>query len=140
MTTAIDTNVIVALWEQDKAIHSRAWSTLDSALEKGPLVIAAPVYSELLAAPGRDERFLQTFFSDTGIRIDWLLDQDVWTAAGKAFGAYAVRRRGHGDSGPRRILADFLIGAHALQIGAALLTTDTRIYQASFPRLRLFRV
>src|SRR3954454_22924690 len=104
MTTAIDTNVIIALWEQDKATYSRAWSALDSAFEKGALIIAAPVYAELLAAPGRDERFLQTFLSDTGIHIDWLLKQDVWGTAGKAFGAYAERRRSHGDAGPRRIL------------------------------------
>ena len=36
---------------------------------------------------------------------------------------------------PRRILADFLIGAHALRNGFPLLTLDDRIYRAAFPGL-----
>jgi predicted nucleic acid-binding protein len=35
------------------------------------------------------------------------------------------------------MLADFLIGAHALAIDAPLLTLDDRLYQAAFPRPRL---
>ena len=33
-----------------------------------------------------------------------------------------------------RILADFLIGAHALRYGFRLLTLDDRLYRAPFPR------
>lgn len=58
-------------------------------------------------------------------------------AAGRAFQAYALRRRSHGDSGPRRILADFVIGAHALDRDYDLLTMDDRLYRAAFPRLRI---
>jgi hypothetical protein len=50
-----------------------------------------------------------------------------------AFQAYAARRRRHGEAGPRRILADFVIGAHALQNGYRHLTLDDRLYQAAFP-------
>ena len=41
------------------------------------------------------------------------------------------------DSGARRILADFLIGAHAHTRGYRLLTLDERLYKAAFPTLRL---
>lgn len=139
MITAVDTNVIIALWERDPTLRTTARAALDSALSRGPLVIAAPVFAELLAA-GRSEEFLESFFADTGIRIDWLLDENVWRAAGKAFSDYAARRRRHGDGGPRRILADFLIGAHALQRGSALLTMDKGLYHAAFPQLVLLPI
>jgi predicted nucleic acid-binding protein len=54
-----------------------------------------------------------------------------------AFQAYAARRRRHGEAGPRRTLADFVIGAHALQNGFRLLTLDDRIYRAAFPTLKI---
>jgi predicted nucleic acid-binding protein len=41
MTTAIDTNVIVALWDRDTRLNSAAQSALDAALGRGGLIIAA---------------------------------------------------------------------------------------------------
>ena len=64
----------------------------------------------------------------------------VWRAAGRAFQAYAARRKRHRDSGPRRILADFVIGAHATEKAHRLLTLDDRFYRAAFPRLIIVRV
>ena len=139
MTTALDTNVIVALWDRDPAISAAAQSALDAALERGMLVISAPVFAELMAAPGRTEGFLDSFFRATGIRIDWALDEDMWRSAGHAFQRYAGRRRKQG-AGPRRILADFLIGAHALEGGHRLLTLDDHLYRAAFPALTVVRV
>jgi len=135
MTTAIDTNVIIALWDRDDRVSAAAQSALDTALRRGALVVAAPVFAELLAAPGRDEAFLDSFFRDTGITVDWNLDETVWRTAGRAFQKYAARRRRQHDSGPRRILADFLIGAHAFERGCSLLTFDDRLYRSAFPNL-----
>ena len=136
MTTAIDTNVIVALWDRDATLNSAAQSALDAALGRGGLIIAAPVFAELMACPGRDQAFLDMFFHDAGIVVDCNLDEVTWRAAGRAFQACAARRRRHGEPGPRRILADFLIGAHAMQKGYRLLTLDDRLYQATFPGLK----
>jgi|SRR5579871_5166289 len=140
MTTAIDTNVIVALWESAAEVSGRAQAALDTSLERGVLVVAAPVFAELIAAPGRNEKFVDAFFRHTGIAVDWTLDEKVWRIAGTAFQRYATRRRTHGDPGPRRILTDFLIGAHAFRHGYGLLTTDNRLYRAAFPQLRLMSV
>jgi len=140
MITSIDTNVIIALWDRDLAISSAAQSALDNALERGGLVVGAPVFAELMAAPGRGETFLTSFFRDTGIAIEWNLQEAVWRAAGRSFQKYAARRRGKRDTGPRRILADFLIGAHASERGYRLLTLDDRLYRAAFPGLALVRV
>lgn len=137
MATAIDTNILVALWDKEEQLSPVVQPALDAALGRGSLVIAAPVYAELLAFPSRNESFLDQFFSDTGIVVDWNLTESVWRAAGRAFQASAIRRRKLRESGPRRILADYLIGAHALQNGHSLLTLDERIYRAAFPRLPL---
>lgn len=140
MTTSIDTNVFVALWDKNNILSSAAKAGLDSALERGGLVISAPVFAELMACPGRDERFLDSFFQDTGITIDWELSEPVWRDAGRAYQAYASRRRKQGGAYPRRILADFLIGAHAWRKNCELLTLDDRIYGAAFPRLKIVKV
>ena len=137
MTTAIDTNVLVLLWNEDDRLNRLAQSALDSALEHGGLVISAPVFGELLAAPSRTEAFLNSFCEETGISVEWELDQGIWRTAGQAFQNYASRRRQKRLPGPRRILADFVIGAHALRRGYRLLTLDDSLYRLAFPQLSL---
>lgn len=137
MTTVVDTNVLVALWDRDDALNRAAQGALDAASAHGSLVVPAPVFAELLAFPKRTEAFLRAFFRETNIVVDWDLSERVWKAAGRAFGAYAARRRRGGESGPRRVLADFLIGAYAEQNGHRLLTPDQGIYRTAFPKLKL---
>ena len=98
--------------------------TRDAAFNRGTLVAAAPVFAELIAAPGRSEKFVGSFFEETGIGVDWELNEQIWRLAGRAFQAYAERRRKQRDTGARRILADFIIGAHAFANGFRLLTLD----------------
>jgi len=140
MTTAVDTNVIVALWGRDPAVSGPAQRALDDALVRGSLVLSAPVFAELMAAPGRTEGFLNKFCNDTGVSVEFDLDEEIWRAAGRAFQAYAGRRRKQRDPGPRRILADFLIGAHAFQRGYRLLTLDDHLYQTAFSSLTVITV
>lgn len=137
MTTAVDTNVVIALWDKDPALSLAAQTALDAAFHRGTLVAAAPVFAELIAAPGRSEAFVSSFFNETGIGVDWELPEQVWRLAGRAFQAYAERRRKQRDQGARRILADFIIGAHASANGFRLLTLDDRLYRAAFPTLAI---
>src|ERR1700728_833629 len=130
MTTSVDTNVFVALWHPDDSLNTIAKVAMDSELMRGNLVISPPVLAELMASPKRTESFLDYFLNQAGITVDWNLDEHIWRAAGRAFQAYAADRRRHSGTGPRRILADFLIGAHALRRGYRLLTLDTGIYQS----------
>jgi predicted nucleic acid-binding protein len=138
--SAVDTNVLVALWDQDDALNTSALAAFERAQGLGGLVVPAPVYAELLALPGRTETFLDQFFADTGIYIDWKLDEKIWRSAGRAFQSYARRRSRQSRAGPRRILADFLIGAYALARGYQLLTLDDHLYRAAFPELPLIRI
>ena len=136
MTTALDTNVLVSLWNEDDSLNWAAKGAMRAALARGRLVIAAPVFAELLASPTRDEAFLDKFLVTTGISVDWDLGEAIWRAAGRAFRVHASRRQ-QGGPGPRRILADFLIGAHAVENGFSLLTLEHKFYRTVFPRLVL---
>jgi predicted nucleic acid-binding protein len=140
MTTAVDTNVIVGLWSSDPALNKAVQKALDNAQAQGAVVACGPVFAELMAAPGRTEAFLNSFFVDTGISIEFDLDEAIWRVAGRAFQSYAVRRRKQRDPGARRILADFLIGAHAFHRGYSLLTLDDHLYHSAFPNLPVISI
>jgi len=139
MTTSIDTNVLIALWDVDPRLNAFAQQALDSARSRGALAIAGPVYAELLALPGGTEAMLDEFIGTTAIRVDWELGEPIWRIAGKAFQGYVSRRKGRTADLPRRILADFLIGAHAMVHNYRFLTLDRRLYQAAFPKLVIVR-
>jgi predicted nucleic acid-binding protein len=141
LTTALDTNVIVALLSGTPELSRAARESLEQAGARGALVVSPPVYAELLAAPGRKMEELDPFLSRTGIEVDWVLDEPVWRTAAAAYREYAARRRKQpGDSGPRRILADFVIGAHAVHLASALLTLDRGLYRTAFPKLKILTV
>jgi len=140
MTTSLDTNVLTALWHPDDTLNTLAKSAIDSEMLRGKLVVCPPVFAELVAAPGRTESFVEYFLGNSGIEVDWHLDEPIWRAAARAFQRYAAARRRRSDQGPRRILADFLIGAHALRRGYRLLTLDAGIYRSAFPGLTVVAV
>lgn len=136
MRTAFDTNVISALWSGESAAPQ-----LDSALfqarAEGGLVICAPVYCELLAHPLATRRFVDGFLHDTGIVVDYLLDERIWQQAATTFAAYAERRRRYKAGTPKLLLVDFVIGAHALLSADRLMTLEATRYQSGFPKLSL---
>jgi predicted nucleic acid-binding protein len=137
MTTAIDTNVLVALWDVDPELNAAAQKALDSAQERGALAVSGAVYAELLALPGRTEKMLDEFFHATAIRVDWEAGEQIWRVAGRAFQSYVERRKRSKEELPRRILADFFIGAHAALDRYSLMTLDQRLYRAAFPKLKI---
>jgi predicted nucleic acid-binding protein len=134
--TAIDTNVISILWSgTPKASRSRM--LLDQAGREGTLVVCGIVCSELLAHPAADEAGLHRFLTRTDIVADYELHRAIWLEAGRRFGAYAKRRRTSGGGEPRRLLADFLVGAHAILEADRLLTFDRSAYLRDFPELTI---
>jgi predicted nucleic acid-binding protein len=137
MTTSIDSNIIVALWWEQDPLNRVAAKMLVQAQRRGKLVVSAPVYAELMGDPNRSETELDEFLGDAGILIDWVLGEEVWRGAGIAYRRYIQRRRSSSGTFPRRILTDFLIGAHSVVRGHTLLTFDKRLYEAAFPKLSI---
>jgi predicted nucleic acid-binding protein len=98
------------------------------------------VAQRVLAAPSRTETFLDKFCDEPGITVEWEISEKIWRAAGAALQGYAGRRRKQTGAEPRRILTDFLIGAHASVNGYQLLVLDEGTYRTAFPRLAIVAV
>ncbi len=84
MRTAVDTNVISALWSREP-LARRLSVLLGQAQSLGALVVSGPVYAELLAHPLAQEAFVRQFLADTHVRVDFELDEGVWKRAGQGF-------------------------------------------------------
>jgi predicted nucleic acid-binding protein len=138
--TAIDTNILISFWSEDDALNVEAERALQETSSLGELVISGPVYVELRMLPGRDEAEVDRFLQKTGIAVDWRIEEQIWREAAKASHQYGQRRRAEKNSTlPRRIAGDFVIGAHAMVRGYALLTMDRRTFRIAFPRLIMAR-
>lgn len=136
-TTALDTNVISAYLNPGDSQHYIAQSNLARVAATTKLCICPVIHAELLAAPFSSEALLDEFLEEYSIAVDWQLEQEIWRLAGRSYRIYASDRKKQQAPAPRRVIADFLIGAHAVQRGYTLLTLDGRVYSKSFPKLRL---
>ena len=134
MRTAVDTNILSALWSGEP-LASTVSEVLDQAATDGGLVVCAAVYAELLAHPKAKLDFVENFLSATGISIDFDLGEPVWREASARFAKYAIRRRASRGGRAKRLLADFIVGAHALIRADRLLTLDQTRYARDFPDL-----
>jgi predicted nucleic acid-binding protein len=105
--------------------------------EEGGLVICGPVYSELIAQPGMTATLMDNFLLKTGIEVEFDLAKKIWESAGRAYQSYARRKLLSGGGRSRRILADFLIGAHASVQSDRLVTFDPGGYNSDLPELVL---
>ena len=54
---------------------------------------------------------------------------------GEAYSAYATHRREDRAGHPKRLLVDFVVGAHALLKADRLLTLDPKRYRSAYPEL-----
>ncbi len=136
MRTAIDTNVLSALWGGEPSAPQIS-QFLNEAMGAGGLVIHPIVYVEARAHPNASEPTVNRFLERTRVSVDWATSQEIWLLAAERFERYAHRRRKQGPGEARRFPADFLVAAHALVSADRLATFDRRIYGADFPELQL---
>jgi len=134
--TAIDSNIFSAIWTGESSVPMLLVQ-LEKATQEGALLISPFVFTELYAYPGTTQELIHKLLEATGVLVDVKIDERVWTIAGQRFAHYAARRRKATGEGPRRVCADFLIGAHALVQADRLLTLDPKVYMLDFPELRL---
>jgi predicted nucleic acid-binding protein len=130
MITAIDTNVLLDILVPNEKFCDASIQALEGAAAEGSLVVCDLVYAELcihFSTQGECDRFLH----GNEIRVEALNSQAHFLAS-RVWRAY--RKQG----GQRvRILADFLIGAHAHVQAARLLSRDRGFYKKLFPTLSL---
>lgn len=161
MRLAVDTNVISALLNGESTAEAAA-AVLEDHRRKGSLLICGQVYAELLVMYPEPE--LSSFLEETGLEPDFVMSKEAWRAAAEAWKSYleirkslrstyacpacgedntfACRRCGRPLPGPKALLADFLVGAHALCRADRLFTLDKRgrFYRRYFPSLNVLSV
>lgn len=136
MRTALDTNIISVIWS-GSATSAQVVTVLAQATDEGALVICAPVYVELMAYPNATAEYLDRFLASTRVEVDFVIDELVWREAAQRFASYARRRRKSGGGDAKRLLVDFVIGAHASLHADRLFTLDPHPFAVDFPKLRL---
>lgn len=139
MSIALDTNVIIDVVGGNTEASSRAAAALSEHGGRTALTISPIVFSELFAHPGWSGNDVYEFLRATSIAVHWDMSEAVYLQAGIAFAHYARRRFTQKAGLPRRILADFLIGAHAASLGS-IITSDAAFYQTNFPDLKILAI
>lgn len=130
MITAVDSSILLDVLAGDAAHGPLSAAALRQAAADGALIASTIVWAEVIGA--HDEpRNVTTKLDRLGLELvpD---DREVAIAAGRVYRAY---RRSGGTR--RRILPDFLIGAHAQIHADRLLTRDRGFYRSSFSRLTI---
>jgi predicted nucleic acid-binding protein len=80
---------------------------------------------------------LMQFLGETGIEPEFDTGPRIRREVGMRYARYSARRRRAKAGAPRRLLADFIIGAHAPLHADRLITFDDANYKRDFPELKI---
>jgi len=155
MITAVDTNIILDILIPEEPFGPSSKALLDHHLSKGKLILCEIVVAEL-AAMFTDEDELASFLADTKMNLVPSNEKSLYIAgsrwalyAGKsAKNRFSCNKCGHTFEAtcPRckavltkrlHVLADFLIGAHALVQADCIISRDLGVYKTYFSDLKV---
>ena len=155
MITAVDTNIILDVLIPGEPFGASSKELLYRHLSKGKLILCEVVFAEL-AARFPSEKELASFLADTRMNLVYANDKSLYMAGSKwaeyarksAKNSFSCGKCGHAFevTCPQckavltkrlHVLADFLIGAHALVQADCILSRDLGVYRTYFSDLNV---
>lgn len=131
MITAIDTNVLIDIFEPDPVFGQASKQALRRCLQEGSVIASEVVWAEVVTAYSNKKKQAMDAMSRIGIEYSAMTLEAALEAATCW---YAFRKN---NKVRDRIVADFLIGGHALILSDRLLTRDRGFYRDYFKRLKV---
>ena len=129
MRTAVDSSVLLDVLSGDERFGEASRVALKGAYAQGPLLACDVVWAEVSASFG-DNQPCAPILSRLGLDFE-PVSAAAAERAGRAWRVYRVRK----GSRRERMVADFLIGAHALDTADRLLSRDRGFFRTYFPEL-----
>ena len=131
MITAVDTNILIDVFGADKTFGEKSASALRKCIQEGNVCACEIVWAETATVFPNKSVFLQAIEA-LGIEF-FPMEPDAAMVAANAWRVYR-----HAGGKRERVVADFLIGAHALTHCDRLLTRDRGFYRRYFSALTIF--
>lgn len=131
MRTAVDSSVLLDVLSGDEKFGEASRLALKSAYAHGPLLACDIVWAEVSSTFG-DDQPCGPILARLGLEFE-PVSIAAAELAGRTWRTYRARK----GSRRERMIADFLIGAHAVESADRLLSRDRGFFRSYFPELAL---
>jgi predicted nucleic acid-binding protein len=135
--TAVDSSVLLDVLTADPAFGERSREALRRAYDQGALIASDVVWAEVRASFTSEDAFARTLDA-LGVRFDPMTEPAARLAGQLWRESHRAAKGRASDKGePKRVVADLLVGAHALLQSDALLARDRGYFRRCFRGLKV---